>query len=415
MSFNSSKELNPHNQMKNNSEIDTSNDKIQLQLHQLNLQNQSNFIKEIRKIIENEVNSSQQIKSTQRDQKCGLASRATSQTQNNRTQTNTGNFVKKQTMETGNLPINPQFFNMNLGNTQKIIKINPKLKRKKKRKIKKVKLETIPEEKSNVDFLDSPFVETKSKLQNKTKNQNSMNLIKAFKSNKKAERIEINLKNFQNINVYNIYNGSNHLVKRSFDQTHFFTRKNQLLGPELKKPLNKKLSSLFSKYKSEKNDFESRKNRTSKMIQNFPFKNKNLFKSQRKLNQATFPRICEPSQANIKYAHSQDVIWNSFLNKEDENEDYRNQLENILHKTIMRFSSDNNVAYSEKNIFLFLKLQIELDNNKFRALQPKTKIKVFGMIFSKFVNRFELSNILEHFLSDVDFRKSRSPCVSIYK
>lgn len=363
------------------------------------------FIQEIQKIIENEIDSNQKTKQYAENTSFNFKEGIENKIKNTIFQNFKNNIEKENPTLLKNDNADEHFLNINLGNRQKIIKINSKIKRKKKRKILRSKLETIPEERSNADLQESA-------LMNRN-NHHAVNLMKKFRSNKKAERIEINLQNYQNINVFNIYNGSSHLVKRSFNETDFFPAEKCYPFNEQKLNFNERKMPIFKNFTNQTN---IKQKQFSKIFNNFAFKNKNLFRSQRSGESSQLISRCIPlDHKNIKFVHSQDVIWNSFLNSSDTNQDFKMQLENILHKLIIRFSTKNQINYSANNIFLLFKLQVQLDNKKFHLLNSKTKIKVLGMIFSKFVDRFELSNLLQNFLPDVDFRKSKSPSVSIYR
>ena len=121
-----------------------------------------------------------------------------------------------------------------------------------------------------------------------------------------------------------------------------------------------------------------------------------LFSKKEKVN--CLPKILQNHKAITK-----NIINNSFLRDVDSNNRYLKQLQNNIITMIKRLFRNNKISYNRENIFTLLNLQVPLNEEIFQKMSLKVKLRVFCMIFTKFVNKMKLCNICENFFLEIDF------------
>jgi hypothetical protein len=147
--------------------------------------------------------------------------------------------------------------------------------------------------------------------------------------------------------------------------------------------------------------------------------NKLELKTSKFFNSMKIPEILKnEKKRNLKSENtfSQDIAWNSFLKTKSMHPMYVNQIEQKIKNIIESFkkSETEKRNYSAKNLLMMIQLQIPLDNDKFRAMPQSEKLKILGVIFAKFFDRYAVAERFDNFWLEVDFRKSRRASDGIY-
>lgn len=97
------------------------------------------------------------------------------------------------------------------------------------------------------------------------------------------------------------------------------------------------------------------------------------------------------------------LVWNSFLQNSNHQEDYLNQLIYAVKGCLKEVP---NQKYSKENIFKLINIQAELKNCQFHKLSNKIKLRVICVIFAKYVNRNNLIILCKSFMNDINLTKN---------
>lgn len=312
------------------------------------------------------------------------------------------------------------------------------------RKLKKVKkttvLETIPEEEASVLSGDVPKLEIPKPVRvNKIPApsfQTSFQHTKSIHFGTQAGFQSLPSQQyhfqFQNINIYNIYNSaSSNLGKRpdsGFNQecnqsiqiaheTNAGLEKESSASPE---PSQKfawenitKMSNFSRNIFSEPRSKHETRRRNRIHLNGIDFKIGEVFKKKGKKAKA---KTCNLEEAKVENPFCQDVFWNSFLKEKGLNTNYATQIESFVKKKLGGFEPQNleKVDYTEKTVYMLMQLQVPMDNVRFQAMDRRAKMRILGVIFSKFFDRHLISTRFENFWLDVDFRKPKKASDGIY-
>jgi hypothetical protein len=105
---------------------------------------------------------------------------------------------------------------------------------------------------------------------------------------------------------------------------------------------------------------------------------------------------------------TKNLVWNTFLrHANEENSKYLAQLNSFLNDY---FSSNPSALseYTQDNIIPLINLQIPLNAQHFKRLPNQIKLKVFCLIFAKFVNKDAIITICKKFYHKLNLRRKKT-------
>ena len=98
------------------------------------------------------------------------------------------------------------------------------------------------------------------------------------------------------------------------------------------------------------------------------------------------------------------LVWNSFLRQKSVPTYFLNQVEQSLCKSVkQRFGEASNFACTKSNIFDLINLQLPVNPASFRNLPARFRIKMFALLFSKYVSSKKIACLCENFLEEINF------------
>ena len=123
------------------------------------------------------------------------------------------------------------------------------------------------------------------------------------------------------------------------------------------------------------------------------------------LTQLNFNMSIQIPTNNLYKKSFKTLIHNSFGFQNGLKYPFLTQLEEKLNSSFNSKFNKNNIEYNQVNIFTLLNFQIDMSNEKFHQLTYQIKLKVFCMIFSKYIKKSKIVSKYETFLDHINIEK----------
>ena len=154
-------------------------------------------------------------------------------------------------------------------------------------------------------------------------------------------------------------------------------------------------------------------NRLSNMIKTMEIEQNIKIKVKSFLQKNIFEKddyICDTNTFSFAYKN---IINNTFIKFQKSNWKYLEQVKTNIHA----FQSVNNAwpSYNKNNIFTLINLQVPINLQKFQLLKIKIKLRIFCIIFVKYVKREALVCAFENFIGQINLKNIKSIKRTIFR